>query len=208
MTYRDFTYPEVEEALGLRTREHPLFADVPALDPGPELSALIEDGVSLGTALSTEKARSEFIIAPVLFGLRRMLPGRFGLFSGSAFNVDPARGLAGFCDFLMTRSNRLLVIEAPVLAVAEAKIDLPQTGLGQCIAAMVAAREFNARRGVPTPRVYGTSTTGALWMFLRLTGDNLTIDPEEYPIRDLPRILGILAACLRDEVRAELPPGP
>ncbi|MGL6097698.1 MAG: hypothetical protein ACRC7O_18100 [Fimbriiglobus sp.] len=202
MTYRDFTYPEVEVALGLTVRELDLFRDVPPLEPPPEFASLIADGVPLALAMHTEKARSDLIISQVLFGLRRMLPERFGLFSGVAFNVDPARGLAGVCDFLMTRSTRQLVVESPVVAVAEAKNETTRDGLGQCIAAMVAAREFNAQKGEPVLPVFGASTTGSEWRFLRLLGDHLVIDAPEYQIDNLPKILGILKVCVRNELPA------
>ncbi len=34
------------------------------------------------------------------------------------------------------------------------------TGLGQCIAAMVAAREFNAKASLPPGDIFGAVTTG------------------------------------------------
>src|SRR5207244_11277878 len=60
----------------------------------------------------TEKARSEFIIAPVLLELRHSFGGSFGLFSGIEFNVDSARGLNGYCDFILTRLPRQLVLRS------------------------------------------------------------------------------------------------
>ncbi|WP_228049937.1 MULTISPECIES: hypothetical protein [Microcoleaceae] len=35
------------------------------------------------------------------------------LFSGREFNVDAARGLSGYCDFLISRSPEQLFIESP-----------------------------------------------------------------------------------------------
>ena len=61
------------------------------------------------------------------------------------FDVDASRGLNGYCDFILTRSPLQSVLTAPVVAIAEAKNDNLRTGLAQCIAAMVAAREFDAR---------------------------------------------------------------
>jgi hypothetical protein len=196
MAFRDFTFPQVQVDLGLTVREEDLFADVPLLDPGDEFRATLTEGIDLALAVNTEKARSEFIIAPVLLKLRRMLPGGFGLFSGVLFDVDPGRGLTGFCDFLLTRDRRQFVLSAPVVAVAEAKNDNPWNGLGQCVASMVAAREFNRKAGGPDQPVYGTSTTGSAWRFLRLVGDELTLDVREYFIDNPGKILGILRACL------------
>jgi hypothetical protein len=67
------------------------------------------------TAINTEKARSEFLIAPVLAELRRQTKHQISLFSGTEFNVDPERGLSGFCDYLISQSREQY--GSPVLMV-------------------------------------------------------------------------------------------
>src|SRR5205085_9825639 len=86
---------------------------------------------------------------------------------------------------------------APVVAIAEAKNDNLRTGLGQCIAVMVAARDFNAKSGTPVAAVHGVVTTGSAWKFLRLSSSDVTLDMEEYFIAELGRIMGILAHILK-----------
>ena len=173
-----------------------LFADVSPLDMTGEFAERMRRGIDLGLAINTEKARSEFILAPVLMELRTLLGGRFGLFSGVEFDVDTARGLNGFCDFLLTRSPLQLVLTAPVVAVAEVKNDTLRSGLGPCIAAMVAAREFNSEAVPPVDSVHGVVTTGGAWKFLRLSGSALTLDRREYFVAELGRIMGILKHLL------------
>ncbi len=197
MAYSDFTFPAVLADLGLTLAEADLFGHVPPATVAPEFLARLASDVPLALAINTEKARSGIIIAPVLVQLWRASGGAFGLFSGTVFDVDAARGLSGFCDFILTRSPIQAVVTAPVVAIAGAKIDNTRTGLGQCIAGMVAARDFNARTQRPGA-VYGVSTTGAAWRFARLTGDELTLDRPEYFITDPGRILGILGHILRD----------
>lgn len=197
MAFRDFGFPEVLQALGLNLTEADLFSHVPALDVPAAFSERMRSDVTLALAINTEKARSEFIIAPVLSELRRLLGGRFGLFSGVEFNVDSSRGLNGYCDFILTRSALQSVLTAPVVAIAEAKNDNLHTGLGQCSAAMVAAREFNAKSSTAVSAVYGVVTTGSAWKFLRLTGADLTLDVEQYFIAELGRIMGILTHILK-----------
>ena len=141
MAFRDFTFPDVQQALGVAVSEADLFSGVPCAEVREEFAAVIRDGADLALAVNTEKARSEFIIAPLLLELRRSLKGRFGLFSGVEFNVDASRGLNGFCDFILTKSPRQIILSAPLVAVVEAKNDNLRTGFGQCIAAMVAARD-------------------------------------------------------------------
>jgi hypothetical protein len=64
MAFRDFSFPEVQQALGLTLAESNLFDGVPALDLSTEFSDRMRAGVDLALAINTEKARSEFIIAP------------------------------------------------------------------------------------------------------------------------------------------------
>lgn len=78
-----------------------------------------------------------------------------------SFDVDPASGLNGTCDFIVSRAPEQLLIRAPVLAVVEAKNDNIKGGLPQCIAEMVAAQVFNAREENAIYAVYGVVTTGS-----------------------------------------------
>lgn len=197
MAFRDFTFPEVQQTLGVALAEADLFSGVPPAQPRPEFVTLIREGADLALAVNTEKARSEFIIAPVLFEVRRLLGGQCGLFSGIEFDVDADRGLNGYCDFLLTRSPRQIILSAPLVAVVEAKNDNLRSGLGQCIAAMVAAQEFNRKAGTPIETVYGAVTTGSAWKFLQLRAVEITIDIHEYYIVDVGRIMGILVHMIR-----------
>ena len=192
MAFQDFTFPEVCDTFGLTLRQAALYPHVPPLDRGQEFLERMAADATLATAINTEKARSEFMIAPVLSEVRRHHQARFALFSGVEFSVDPARGLNGFCDFLFTRSPLQLVVTAPVIAIAEAKNVDMRGGYGQCIAAMVAAREFNADATV----VHGVVTTGSEWQFATLAGSDLTLDLREYFASELPAIMGILSHIL------------
>jgi hypothetical protein len=192
MAFRDFSFPQVQERLGLRVEDADLFSDTPPLAVREEIAAFVRDGAALALANSTEKAKSEFIIAPVLLELRRTLGPKFALFSGVEWEVDPDRGLNGYCDFIIGRGPSQHILQAPYVAIVEAKNDLIRTGLGQCIAAMYAAWLSNERAGVPARTIYGVVSTGAAWKFLRLRGDVVTMDLPEYFIDNLPKIMGIL----------------
>lgn len=189
MAFQQFTFPAVLGELGLSLSDADLFAAVPALAVRPELALNLVQNANLASAIGTEKARSEFVIAPVLLELWHLRPGVFGLFSGVELVADPERGLNGFCDFLLTRSTRQHLVSAPILAVVEAKNENLRTGLGQCIATMVAAHVLNQSAAV----VFGAVSTGTLWKFLRLTGTEATIDIVEYRIDDPGKLLGILS---------------
>ena len=192
MPFRDFTYPKVVTDLGLKVVTAELFPGIPAVTPEPVFAEKLRDGLLLAQGSNTEKARLESLIAPVLHEVRRLLGRRYALFSGVAFDVDPDRGLSGFCDFLISRDPNQYLLSAPLVAVAEGKNAELRTGFGQCIAGMVAAAEFNRRAELPAPSVYGIVTTGIEWKLFRLTGNLLTIDANDYLIDTPGRLLGVL----------------
>jgi hypothetical protein len=176
MAFGDFTFPQVQIELGLTFEEVNLFSNVPAVALREDFASTIGEGATIALAINTEKAKSEFIIAPILLELRRQLRGVFALFSGIELNVDPSRGLNGVCDFILSGANRQFVLSAPLVTIVEAKNDNLRSGLGQCIASMVAAQLYNERAGSEIKVVHGVVTTGSAWKFLRLEGTNLTID--------------------------------
>ncbi len=106
------------------------------------------------------------------------------------------RGLRGVCDFVFSLSPLQSTVQAPVVAVVEAKNENLRSGLGQCAAEMLAAQTLNERRGSPLPAVFGVVTTGGDWKFLRLSGDELTLDLAEYQISQAERVVGILLSMV------------
>jgi hypothetical protein len=70
------------------------------------------------------------------------------------------------------------------------------SGLGQCIAEMIAAGIFNEQEDKSIDRSYGVITSGNLWRFLKLKGQDVHIDLDDYGIKELREILGILSAMV------------
>jgi uncharacterized membrane protein len=193
MAYSDFTLPKVVKEFQLVLNERSdLFAQVAEVTLSDYLSMTLKENVPLALAINTEKARSELIIAVVLVELRKILNYQISLFSGVEFNVDAQRGLNGVCDFIITHSPEQFFISAPVIVVVEAKNENITGGLGQCIAAMLAARLFNAQEDQTIATVYGAVTSGSVWKFLQLVDSIVYIDLEEYHINHAGKILGIL----------------
>ncbi len=195
MAYSDFTtLTKVREAFGLTIEESmDLFPDIPEILPSSYLQTTLNENVFLATAINTEKARSELIIAPVLLEVRRILNFKIGFFSGSEFNVDVQAGLTGYCDYILTASKESYEIRTPVITLVEAKNESIKSGLGQCIAEMVAAQLFNQRNGEEIESIYGAVTTGTDWKFLKLSEKTIWIDKRDYFITQVSQILGILA---------------
>jgi hypothetical protein len=84
-------------------------------------------------------------------------------------------------------------LEAPVLVVVEAKKDDLKQGMGQCLAEMVAAQQFNTEKKRSIPIVYGSVTTGTVWRFLKLEEKTVTVDLTDYPVPPVEKVLSILA---------------
>jgi hypothetical protein len=193
MAYSDFSLARVKNEFGLTLDEsRNLFADIKPVLPSATFKTLLSDYIPLATSISTEKARSEFLIAPVLAEVRRLLHNQISLFSGNEFNVDAERGLQGFCDYIISGSKEQLFITAPVTIIFEAKKEDIIGGLGQCVAVMIAAQLFNQNQGNEVERIYGSVTTGTNWKFLILEGTTVYIDELEYYIKEIDQILGIL----------------
>jgi hypothetical protein len=193
MAYSNFTLAKVTKCFGLTLNENrSLFGDVAGVQPSELLKRILDENLSLATAINSEKARSEFLIAPILSEVRRQLGYQISLFSGTEFNVDWAQGLVGFCDFILSASTEQYFISAPVITVVEAKNENIIGGLGQCIATMVAAQVFNQQAGNDIETIYGAVTSGTAWRFLTLSNTTVCIDAIEYYIKETDKILGIL----------------
>lgn len=192
MAYSDFNLAKAKNTLSLTLDEtRNLFRNLPGVKPSDLLTRLLDENLPLATAINSEKARSEFLIAPILSEVRRQLDYRISLFSGTEFNVEPAQGLSGFCDFLLSASGEQYFISAPVITVVEAKNENIIAGLGQCAATMLAAQIFNQRAGNDIEIIYGVVTTGTNWKFLTLEQNIVCIDSIEYYIKEVDKILGI-----------------
>jgi len=200
MSYSEFTsIIEVKQAFGLTTVEGPRFLpQISPIDPSATLTDFLANSLPVAVATGSEKARSEMIITPVLLEVRKILQQNISLFSGEDFTVDYETGLDGICDYLISRSPEMLEIEAPAVAVVEAeKADL-KTGIGQCVAEMVAMQKFNEAKGKPISVIYGSVSNGTQWRFLKLEEKIVSIDLNDYALPPVDEILGMLVWMVRD----------
>ncbi len=89
MAYSNFTLATVREKFKLETfRSVGSFSQIEPVVPSAELTKVLPRKVALAAAIGTEKARSELIVADVLFELYEHFNERISLFSGVEFNVD------------------------------------------------------------------------------------------------------------------------
>lgn len=196
MAYSEFTLPIMARQFSLTIDETTnLFPNIQDASLRPGFKAQLDELVPLALAISTEKARSELIIAPVLLEFWRTTKRQIGFFSGVLFDVDKSQGLDGYCDYI-----------APVLMLVEAKNEDMKRGYGQCLAEMLAAQRFNtmdSHRFGQDESVYGIVTTGERWKFLELAGNAARIDSEDYYLEHISKIMGILLHLTRTQAASD-----
>ncbi|MEG4321476.1 MULTISPECIES: hypothetical protein [unclassified Microcoleus] len=191
MSYKSFTFQQLKERFGLEISLSPILSTkVIPLEPSQWLWKALE--ISSHTAVTTAKERSERIISPILLESREKNNRQFSIFSGWSFDVDVSRGLHGECDFILSSVPLDFEIKVPFFAVRETKGGAIESCLPQCAAQMVAAQLFNQRQQNSIPAVFGCVTTGIVWRFIKLEGNNLMIDDDVYYLDNLPLILGVL----------------
>jgi hypothetical protein len=198
MPYSSFTFAKAKKELALTIVEGDRFLpDINSIAPSPRLAAALED-LPWAIAVGSERAKSESIIYPILQEVRRILNGKISLFSGKDFTVDAEKGLNGYVDYLLSRSQEQLEIEAPVVMLVEAKRDNLNEGIGQCIAEMVAAAQFNQSNGIALNTIYGVVSNGTQWRLMKLVEKTVTIDLMDYPLLPVDRLLGMLVWMVKE----------
>ena len=192
MPYSSFTIDEVESKFELNLKTGHFLPTIEPISPSLMLEQFLKITLPLARESGSEKARSEFIVAPILIEVRSLMNNSISLFSGEDFTVDRELGLNDVCDFLISRSPTQFKINAPVIALVEAKKGVLKDGWGQCIAEMVAAQRFNHSHQQSIDLIYGVITSGTRWQFIEMRDSNVTIDPEEYSLPPVEPLLGIL----------------
>jgi hypothetical protein len=197
MSYSQFDIEAVRVNFGINIIEQiGTFSETPEIAYSDFLAETLRFNTPIALAINSDKSRSEMIITPILLELKRLYPEKVALFSGKDFTVDIEKGLNGFCDFIISRSPQQLIIMSPVIAIVEAKNENIESGLGQCMAEMVAARIFNQQKGNQFPFILGAVTTGSSWKFMRLLEQTIEVDLNEYFLNQIGKILGILSLGL------------
>ncbi len=197
MAYGDFTLETIVEQENLRVQDTAIFEMIEPIAPTEWLQETLSRSTTLGLFSGTEKARSEFIVVPILLEIERRNHELFTVFSGKNFEVDRDKGFNGECDFILSKGQPTRLINAPIFTLVEAKKQDIDIGLGQCVAQMVGAQIFNQRKQQPIESIYGCVTTGDRWQFLKLKQQELIINPDIlFLASDLPDILGFFQLVL------------
>jgi hypothetical protein len=198
MDYTDFSIDSVMSGLELEIETSELF---PGLEPLP-LQPWLRDSLDRGShqVLLSEKARSEFIVVPILLACQELSTRSIAIFSGQRLDVDPEHGLIGECDFILATSPSIPALQAPLVTIVEAKKHDLESGIWQCVAQMVGARIFNERSGIQDRDIFGCVTNGEAWQFLKLTHNVALIDRQRYYIDNVGGILAVFQAVFGEGI--------
>jgi len=194
MAYTDFTLYDLRQQFGAHFRAETLFPDALPIQPSDWLTQALTMGQGVG--FNSEKSRSERLVTPVLLELCERNNRSFSIYSGMNLDVDPAQGLRGECDFIFSFSRIQDFITAPIFCIAEAKKQDLELGTLQCAAQLIAARRLNEFEGNPIQPLYGCSTTGVEWRFLKYEGTGFILDEQRYYLTELPALLGALQSII------------
>jgi len=196
MSYREFTFDKIQKVLGLTEKRVNLFEKIMPLEPSSWLQETLEVSLEVALSSSSEKARSEFIIAPILIEMEKKNNKTFSIYSGERLDADENKGLNGECDFILSKGPLSTVIHAPIFSIVEAKKNDIKSGLGQCIAQLAGAKVFNEKEGNAIESIYGCVTTGEDWQFMKLLDTTVSMDTNRYYINEISKLLGVIQAII------------
>jgi len=140
-------------------------------------------------AFSSEAARCELIILPVLREAYKKVSSNFSLWVQKSIRYD--ENLNGTPDYIVSKRSVLgkTVLEFPLLIVAEAKKNDFEQAWAQCLAELVAAQKLNNDNKLS---VYGIVTDGKYWEFGKLTDKLFIKNIDSFVIDDLLELFGAL----------------
>ena len=198
MPYTQFNARELTKKFGIQFKATHLFdtQNLPVIQPTNWIIEAIEKAMKIG--FSSEKSRSERIVSPILMELSLMNDESFTIYSGMNLNVDEATGLNEECDFMLSFSKIQDFVVTPIFAITEAKKQDIESGTIQCAAQLIAANLFNQEEGHNFKTLFGCSTTGTEWRFLKLENNVITLDTERYFITNLTKLMSVLQFILNE----------
>ena len=191
MAYSDFTKNELTKKFGVKIKDGAfLTGKIRAIEPSSWLLETLTRLQKIG--FSTEKERSERLVTPILAELHQLNDWGFKIYSGQIMNADDSVGLNGECDFLLAYGDVSSILETPIFSVTAAKKNDLDIGIVQCSAQLIGAKLFNEKEGYDSPLLFGCTTTGVEWRFIRYENNMILWDQNTYTLGNLPELLGVL----------------
>ena len=193
MAYTDFTLSELDEKFGVKNERKQLQFFAKPIEPTERLRLELEESIEM--PIKSEKARSEWIVVPILKELRTRNAKFFTIYSGDTLVGDKDVGLEGECDFILAKDTKSYEISIPIFQILEAKHNDLDEGIKQCAAQLVGAKKYNERKGTVTEKLYGCITTGDVWQFIEYS-DKLYIDDKKYYLGEIEELLGVFQSII------------
>ena len=191
MAYRDFKLTDIQQKFGIDT----IFANIWEKETILEIepSDFLKQSLKFADLipLTTEKALSERLLAPILAEVKSRNADKIQIFSGETISADKSLGLNGEIDFLMVKKPYAPEPIAPIIAITEAKVGRLDKAIPQAAAQMIGARVFNQNYGEKIDLIYGVVTDGNSWRFLMLKENQVLVDNTRYSLTEINKILGI-----------------
>lgn len=194
MAYSKFSANELIQNFGITFSATQLFSNITPLAPTDWLITSLTKGQAAG--FSTEKSRSERLVTPILLELSEHNQHNFTIYSGVNLDIDRDLGLAGECDFVFSFSQIQDFVTAPIFCITEAKNQNLEQGIIQAAAQLIGATKFNEWEGNSVDKLYGCSTTGIEWRFLKYENKKIALDKRRYLISQLDELLGVLQCII------------
>jgi hypothetical protein len=199
MAFSDFkSISQVQQEYQVRyVEEH--FIVESAFEPSLGFRSELEFSLENLDVFTSEAARSETIIFPILREVYKSFVDKFSLWIQKAIFFDAT--LSGTPDYLIGTKSELgkTVLENPLILVAEAKKNDFEQGWAQCLAELIAAQKINADA---TRVVFGIVTDGKIWEFAKLEDRIFTKHVQSFTVDDLPILFGALHFVLSASARA------
>jgi hypothetical protein len=198
MAYSSFrNLKKVADKFSIQVVNKSLFneSDIKLIAPSEWVKTSMEMANIMG--FFTEKERSERLVHPILAELVTINNAQITVYSGQELNVD--KELAGECDYLMAIGHKVIdFVSTPLFSVVEAKKQDIEHGTAQCTAQMIGAIRYNKLDNIELPYIYGATTDGQKWRFMKLENQTLTIHPTYYYLSDLSKLISVFAYLIDD----------
>ena len=195
----------LQEKFGKRiVCDEPFCENVKHLQPTTWLNETLEIALPLVQQIGdAEQARSVFVISNIILELYKHPNLNFAIYTEQKLKEC---GLSGSLDYILSQGAQTDRGEHGYKVVIEVK--KAGTGYrnfrrsyGQCMAQMIAMQCFNTKNESKVSNIYGVLTNAETWQFMKLTDNKFYVEPQRYQIDNkLQKILGILAAMIRDEL--------
>jgi hypothetical protein len=191
MAFRDFKLVDLKTKFGIKEIGVELIKrnKINQIDPSEKLKLDLDEARLI--SLSTEKAVSERIIAPILAELVKLNDNFIQIYSGEKIKTED--GLSGQIDFIIDGLPITMLPRKPYFIVVQSKIGLVFKGFDKATAQGLGIQLFNKiNENMNKSIVYAIVTDGQYWSIGKLENRNFYIDSEHFSIHNLPLLLGAL----------------